>query len=224
MNSLSYILWDWNGTLLNDIDAEVAALNLSLARRGLPAITKEFFRERFAFPARSFYRLVGMDVPDCDWDALAKEYHDNYATQARGLAEDAIAALELVSREGGGQSIISALHQRLLEKETADKGVSGFMEYTYGVDNLDGGSKLERAQELVDRIRADHDGEILRFTLIGDSLHDADVAAALGVGCVLYSGGSHAASRLAAVAPTCDTLVDAVSLALQTPLNSDILM
>ena len=217
---MTYILWDWNGTLLDDIDAEVASLNAMLVKRGHAPVTKEFFRENFSFPARRFYQLVGMDVPDDQWDALAQEYHDTYHAQEYGLNRDAIAALELVKAKGAGQSVISALHQQYLDQETRRFGVAGYMDHIYGVDNLGGGSKLSRARELMKSLdRAEPRGVARRtmaaeFVLIGDSIHDKEVAEALGVRCVLFSGGSHSRARLLPLAPVGDTLEECVELAL----------
>lgn len=208
-----YILWDWNGTLLDDIDAEVGSLNAMLMKRGIGSVSVEFFREHFSFPARSFYRLVGMDVPDSEWDALAREYHDTYHKLPYGLNRDAFAALDFVRDRGAGQSVISALHQSYLDQETNRFGVRQFMDYIYGTDNLDGGSKLSRARELLALFRSTTTASNCNFILIGDSIHDYEVANELGIGCVLFSGGSHSRARLERFAPVGDTLSECVRLA-----------
>lgn len=205
-----YILWDWNGTLLDDTDAAVGALNAMLARRGKPPITKAFYRDRFGFPVKPFYATIGVVLEDEDWDAIAREYHDIYHLQPKGLNREAHAALEMIRRAGGRQSIISALRQDLLDRDTMAENVREFMEFIVGTDNLDGGSKIERAHDLLERIRRAHPNEDFAFTLIGDSLHDKEVADELGVGCVLCAQGSHADWRLRKVAPTFSTLLDAV--------------
>lgn len=212
---MKYILWDWNGTLLDDTQAAVNTLNIMLARRGHIGnpVTMKFFRDNFAFPCRPFYDQIGMAVADDEWDALAKEYHDTYAEQPKQLNIETIAALERVKQSGARQSIISALRQDLLEAVTAEFDVAKYMECIYGTDNLDGASKLDRALDLLSRI-APSTGETPDVVLIGDSLHDKEVADALKVGCVLCAQGSHAGWRLRAVAPTGDTLLAAVNLAL----------
>ncbi|MBQ0031905.1 MAG: HAD family hydrolase [bacterium] len=211
--SRSYVLWDWNGTLLDDTQAALDTLNIMLAKRGVKPIALEFFREHFAFPCRPFYDMIGMHVEDDEWDALAQEYHDIYAEQPKRLNRETIAALERVKRSGAKQSIISALRQDLLDEVTARMGVADYMECIYGVDNLDGASKLDRALELMSRI-APSAGEPPDVVLIGDALHDKEVADALKVRCVLCGQGSHAAWRLREVAPTGETLLEAVELAL----------
>ena len=212
---MKYILWDWNGTLLDDTQAALDTLNIMLARRGVKPISLEFFRDHFAFPCRPFYDMIGMHVGDAEWDALAKEYHDLYAEQPKELNRETIAALERVRKSGAKQSIISALRQDLLDEVTARMGVAPYMECIYGVDNLDGASKLDRALELMGRI-APEAGEQPDVVLIGDALHDKEVADALKVRCVLCGQGSHASWRLRAAAPTGETLLEAVELALHS--------
>ena len=213
---MPYILWDWNGTLLDDTQAALDALNAMLARRGGRPIDMGFYRDHFAFPVRPFYESIGIALAHEDWDALAREYHELYAARPKRLNPEAIAALERVRAAGAGQSIVSALRQDLLDAATAACGVAPFMDFVYGVDNLDGASKLDRAVALAARLNWDFAGpEPLRVTLIGDSLHDQEVAAAIGARCVLCAEGSHAGWRLRKVAPTGATLIEAVELALQ---------
>lgn len=214
---MTWVLWDWNGTLLDDTAACLAALNAMLTRRGRPPITRDFYRETFSFPVRPFYEKIGVRLADEDWNALAREYHDAYRAEPCALNVETVAALEAVRAAGARQAIISALRQDLLDQATARFGVDGYMTHIYGVDNLDGGSKLARARELAARIRADDPAADL--VLIGDALHDGEVAAALGARAVLFSGGGHAAHRLRAVAPTGDTLRACVRLALEPAAN-----
>ncbi|MGN0854349.1 MAG: HAD family hydrolase [Kiritimatiellia bacterium] len=201
-----YLLWDWNGTLLDDTQACLDALNAMLRKRGVRPITRAYYRAHFAFPVRPFYASIGVKLEEEDWDRLAQEYHDTYHARPLGLNAEARRALELARTLGCRQSIISALRQDLLERATARFGVAPYMEYVYGTDNLDGGSKISRARELLARIRP-FDGPIV---LIGDALHDKEVADDLGIRCVLFSGGGHSRERLAAVAPTEDSLIACV--------------
>ncbi len=220
-----YVLWDWNGTLLDDTDAALATLNQMLARRGKPSIAMDFYRDHFAFPVKPFYATIGIrPEDDKDWDAIAREYHETYHLQSVGLNGDARAALDIVRRAGGRQSIISALRQDLLERDAATYGIRDFMEFVVGTDNLDGGSKVARARELFARIRRAHPAESFAFTLIGDSLHDKEVADALGIGCVLCAQGSHAEWRLREVARTFPTLTAAAAFCVRVAGISEIMV
>lgn len=207
-----HILWDWNGTLLDDTQAAFDTLNIMLRRRGAAEITMDFYRDRFAFPVRPFYEAIGVKLENEDWDALAVEYHDLYAAQPKRLNGETVAALSMAADAGVKQSIISALRQDLLERTVVGEyRLGGFFENIYGVDNLDGSSKLERARELAAKIRGEGDADLV---MIGDALHDKEVADSLGARCVLCSQGSHAHRRLKRVAPTAKTLRQAVETAL----------
>ena len=212
--SAPYILWDWNGTLLDDTEAALATLNEMIAVRGGRPIGMEFYRDHFAFPVRPFYDKIGIVAHDEEeWNGIAHEYHEVYGRQPKRLNPLAVTALEMAKEAGCRQSIVSALRQDLLEADMARNGVTEFFERICGSDNLDGASKLNRARVLL-RTLNDTVPSGTHFVLIGDALHDKEVADALGIDCILCAQGSHAAWRLSAVAPTGETLVDALKLAL----------
>ena len=188
------LIWDWNGTLLDDVSAAVNALNRMLASRDASPITIDHYRRRFGFPVRPFYAELGVDLDKWDWDEICKDFHSYVAAEPQSVREDARAALEMARDMGFRQCVLSALRQDLLEDALERNGFRGFFDLVYGVDNLDGASKLQRGRELVEAI-----GEDAKCaTLIGDTLHDAEVAGELGVDCVLVSCGHQTASRLSA--------------------------
>ena len=214
-----YILWDWNGTLLDDTEAALATLNEMITVRGGQPIGMEFYRDHFAFPVRPFYDKIGIVAHDEDeWNGIAHEYHEVYGRQPKKLNPLAVTALEMAKEAGCRQSIVSALRQDLLEADMARNGVTKYFERICGSDNLDGASKLNRARVLL-RTLSETVPSDTHFVLIGDALHDKEVADALGIDCILCAQGSHAAWRLRAVAPTGDTIVDALKLALNAPAS-----
>ena len=222
---MPHIIWDWNGTLLDDTEAALKTLNIMITERGGKPIDMRFYLDNFAFPVRPFYDTIGIIAKDEDeWDYIAHEYHEVYLRQQKGLNRGAIAALESAKAAGCGQSILSALRQDLLEEQTAEYGIAGYFEGVYGSNNLDGASKLDRARELISRLSTQSTNpptlnppthQPASFVLIGDALHDKEVADAIGVPCILCAQGSHAAWRLREVAPTVETLADAVRAALK---------
>lgn len=213
MMSFRHIIWDWNGTLLDDTAASVNALNLMLKRRGRDPITLDCFRDHFSFPARRFYEEIGMAVSDAEWDALAREYLDLYALQPQGLHPETEAVLKGLADRGVRQYILSASRQDLLEDSVRHYGLLGYFDGLYGTGNIDGASKMDRAQELVAHIKSvDPSAYPDAILQVGDALHDRDVANVLGVPCRLFTRGSHAGWRLAKVAPTFDSLLGLLEL------------
>jgi len=206
------IVWDWNGTLIDDVEASVTALNRMLAARNLTTVTKDFYRAHFGFPVRDFYAELGVDLAHEDWDILCKDYHRFFAEGGFTIRPDARAALDAARARGFRQVILSALRQDILLKDSAP--LADRFEKIFGVDNLDGASKLARGRELFAALAQEPFEGAPVF--IGDTLHDAEVARALGGKCVLYSGGHQDAARLAeAGCPVASTLVDAVEYASQ---------
>lgn len=202
------LIWDWNGTLLDDNHASLAALNAILSRRGLKTVPLDYYRKNFAFPVKYFYESLGVDIENEDYEALAREYHDAYHDCELRLAADAGEALALVAAAGVRQSVVSAMREDYLVSDMDRFGIRPYFEAVLGTNNLDGCSKLSRIKDFTD-LTLDNE-----YVVIGDSLHDKEVADAIGARCVFYGGGSHDPSRLAPLGPVAMTLVDAVRLAL----------
>ncbi len=189
----AHIVWDWNGTLLDDTGACIAALNTLLRERRLPQLDDRRYRESFGFPVRAFYRKLGIDPEAGDWDALAARFHDLYLQQEMTVSAAAHAALRFVAAAGVPQSVLSACEQGILERLIARYGLSGRFRHVQGADNLDGQSKIAAGRALLTRL-----GVAAReLLLIGDTLHDAEVAAAVGCYCLLVASGHQSRARLA---------------------------
>jgi phosphoglycolate phosphatase len=207
------LIWDWNGTLLDDVSAAVNALNRMLVSRDASPITVDHYRRRFGFPVRPFYEELGVDLDKWDWNAICADFHSYVAVEPQSVRDDARLALETARDAGFRQCVLSALRQDLLEDALERNGLRGFFDFVYGVDNLDGASKLQRGRELVAAIGP----ELKNTTLIGDTVHDAEVAKALGVSCVLVSCGHQTEVRLSA---TGCTVVPSLSAAVNGIVDS----
>lgn len=217
-----YVIWDWNGTLLDDTPAALGAQNALLERRGLKTLSLEEYRETFSFPTLKFYEKQGIILtPD-----ISEEFHSVYYSLPSKLNSEAIAAVRYLHEKGVKQSILSALRQDHLEEDVArffaGAGDSPqFFEHIVGSDNLDGATKFERGLSLLETLKKEglspHE-----IVMIGDALHDKEVADSLGINCLLVSVGGHAHHRLAAVAPTFTSLLDAAkSIKSKSELRSE---
>jgi phosphoglycolate phosphatase len=190
---LIHLIWDWNGTLLDDLDACIHALNSLLDERGLPRTSPGHYREHFGFPVRDYYRALGFDLAGEDWDLLAVRFHAFYradpSIRIRPLAARTLTACRDL---GLRQSLLSACEQNLLHTMVRAASLDGFFERMQGVDNLHGSSKIDVGRALLAELAADG-AETL---VIGDTLHDHEVAEALGCGCILLADGHQSPSRL----------------------------
>ncbi len=193
------IIWDFNGTLVDDVDPALAAINRMLSRRGLPAVTRDVYRSVFGFPLSDYYRKLGVDVSRETMQGLADEFHEAYlpGLPACGLQEGVLEILDLATRSGRRQFVLSALEESELRRAIAGLGIADRFDAVCGLDHRLGDSKLARGRELFER----HGLCAATTLLIGDMDHDAEVAAALGVEVALVARGHQSAETLRGSCP-----------------------
>ena len=195
LRTVRHIVWDWNGTLLNDVDAGLNAVNRMLLARRLPPLTLTRYRAIFGFPVRDFYRKAGFVLEREDWDAMAAEFHRLFLEDPTIRLHDGAAEwLRRIAARGIPQSLLSASEQSILTNMLDGYGLRPFFAHIRGVDNLNGISKLDLGRRLVTAIGLPPDA----ILMIGDTLHDAEVADALGARCLLVASGHQSLARLEA--------------------------
>lgn len=212
--SAAHIVWDWNGTLLHDIDVVIEATNASFAEIGLPPITLERYRDLYCVPVPRFYeRLMGRLPTDEEWARMDRVFHRHYWTLAEtcGLAEGAAELLAARLAAGATQSLCSlAAHADLVPMVRSH----GIEQHFVRVDGRLGPSDGGKAEHMVRHLAALRGIEPARTVVIGDAVDDAVAAAHVGARAVLYTGGSHSRSSLRrAGVPVVDSLTDAVHIA-----------
>jgi phosphoglycolate phosphatase-like HAD superfamily hydrolase len=208
---VAHLVWDWNGTLLDDLSLVVEATNACLALFGGGPTTAEEHRREFCRPVSAYYALaLGRTVDEADFARLDRLFHDTYGAglSACALAADAHHAL---AAWPGTQSLLSMwFHDRLVP--AIDRyGLAGYFVRIDGLRaEIGGGSKTPHlVNHLAALGLAGRD-----CVLVGDSVDDAEAAQAVGAACVLYSGGFTDVDRLRATGrPVAGTLTEAVRLA-----------
>ena len=215
-----HFIWDWNGTLFDDLEVVVDSVNQGLARFGGNPIDLDGYRSHYTRPVRVFYdRLLGREITADEWAEIDQVFHDAYRAtleQAR-LTADAKSALDLVAAGGHSQSLLSMFpHPDLVP--LVDR--LGITEYFDRIDGLAEGSAGDlKAAYLERHLRQLTAGEDpASVVVIGDTPDDAAAAFHVGARPVLYDGGSHHLDALQSTgAPVVATLVAAVELALTPP-------
>ncbi len=212
------LVWDFNGTLIDDVQACLDALNALLRPRGIAPLSREDYRRTFRFPVAEFYRGLGMAPTDpFDWEALAESFHMRYLF-SKTIAPQPGAAEAIAAFRAAGirQGVLSALEQGLLEIQLRQFGFAEAMDFVCGSRNYDGASKEAAARALALRDPV---------VLVGDTLHDAEVAHSLGWDCILCAAGHQTEERLRTagvpVIPTLHTLPEIIFGKFGKPLASD---
>jgi phosphoglycolate phosphatase-like HAD superfamily hydrolase len=208
---VAHLVWDWNGTLLDDLTLVVAATNASIEAFGGQPVTAEEHRRDFRRPVVDYYaHVLGRPLDAEDFAQLDKVFQLAYA---RGMVECALSAgaLEALAGWSGTQSLLSMWFHDSLVPTVRRYGLDRYFDRVDGLrDPIGGGSKAPHlAAHLTALGLVGPD-----CVLIGDSVDDAEAAASVGARCVLYTGGFTDPRRLRGVGvPVVDTLADAVLLA-----------
>jgi phosphoglycolate phosphatase len=193
-NHESTIIWDWNGTLLNDVSICINTMNVILNKRGLKSLTKERYQDIFQFPVIEYYKKLGFDFNKDSFEVLSVEFIEGYNRELKNaeLFEYSVDLLKELKARNYIQIIISAMEKSALVNSLHDKEIPEYFDHIIGINDHYADGKLEFA---VDFIRKNniHPEKII---LIGDTTHDYEVAKAIGCKCLLVANGHQSFSRL----------------------------
>lgn len=188
----THIIWDFNGTVLDDLAPCIEVLNIMLERRSLPVCDEKRYKEIFGFPIKSYYKAAGFDFGKEDFSVLADEWAELYRekTAGCGLCDGVKEALDFFADRQIPQIILSATERTMLTKQLRSLGISDFFEETLALDNLYAFSKVELGKTWVKRVSPK------KALFLGDTLHDCETATAMGVDCALIATGHQSRERL----------------------------
>lgn len=205
-----HLVWDWNGTLLDDFHAVVTASSDAVIALGGIGLDADTHRERFRRPLSAFYNeLLDRELTAIEFDRLNDLFHNRYRDQLADCRLSA-GAIEAIGTWRGTQSLLSMWrHDELVPLVTEH----GLFDYFTRVDGLRDNADVGKHQYLVDHL-AQLNIEPTDTVMIGDSADDAEAAEAAGASCVLVTGGTTSRRLLAATGfPVADSLLEAVRLA-----------
>ncbi len=193
---VSAVIWDWNGTLLNDVKVSLLSVNQEMAARNLPKITEDYYRSHFDFPVKDFYKKLGINFSKDNFDEMSFRFLETYfrnLTQAT-LHEGVTETLSFLKEKGIRQYVLSAMEQKRLEKMLAGYGIDHFFDRIRGLEDIYAEGKLEAGKMLVTAEKINP----ATTWMVGDTLHDLEVARTLGLQCILFAGGHQTPQRLRA--------------------------
>ncbi|MCF6241904.1 MAG: HAD family hydrolase [Bacteroidales bacterium] len=190
----NYIVWDWNGTLFDDLRLCVDIMNNILKRRNLQSISIERYKQVFDFPVKAYYQKLGFDFEKESFENLGTEFIEGY-NQKRfecKLHDSVHELLHLLQGKGVKQFILSAREHNKLLDDLKYFAIYKFIEDVSGLDNHFAGGKVQLAKKLLQK----HNIPLTECVLIGDTVHDAEVAKKVGIDCILVSYGHQSYERL----------------------------
>lgn len=198
----THIVWDFNGTILDDVRICIESVNVLLEARGLAKLeSTEAYRAVQEFPVIEYYKKIGFDFSKESFDDVAvewvKEYMDRFPST--GTYAGVLDVVKDCAEQGARQVLLSATQLKMLQGQVKALGISDCFDEICGMDNIYAHGKISLAESW----RASHpDAKVL---FVGDTDHDLAVARAIGADCVLFSGGHQSRERLASLgAPVID--------------------
>ena len=185
-----YMIWDWNGTLFDDLDVCLYCINRLLYNHGYkPLFTYDEYKKVFCFPIKKYYENAGFDFSKTPYETLADEYMRMYLPLADNCAlnKDAVFVVDKLKKMGVKQVILTASKRENLMRQLSHFSFTDKFDMLLATDNHYCHSKLQLAEHFFKNAN-----DIDEIYFIGDSLHDAEVAKAMQAKIFLHTCGHQA--------------------------------
>ena len=212
---MQHIIWDWNGTLLNDLPIIIDAVNQTVAEVGIRPITLDDYRTHYTRPVKKFYDAIAEgEIGHDDWVLIDRLFHERYheLLDRASLADGAHDVLTDLDSSHHGQSLLSMAPDEGLQPALLQFDVVRYFDLAQGNSGPPGGFKSVHLADHLARLAVDPS----TVTMIGDTVDDANAARDNGIAMVLFDDGSHHRADLeAAGVPIVTTLTAAVETALK---------
>ncbi|MFJ3791509.1 HAD family hydrolase [Kitasatospora sp. NPDC090091] len=207
-----HVVWDWNGTVKDDLDDHVNALNATLPALGGDLVDRQTYRAKHTVPIPNFYaRLLGREITEQEWLASDGAFLQHLGAQPVRIRKGVVELMTALHEAGHTQSLLSLCPHDTLVREVDEAGIGHFFDRIEGRTGASGGTKAAPLAAHLDALGLTGQGH--RVLLIGDAVDDADAAHANGAHAVLHTGGLHHPAKLAAAGhPLAESLADAVAL------------
>ena len=188
------IIWDWNGTLLNDLELSLSSVNILLEERNLPRLSIERYKDIFGFPIIDYYVKAGFDFEKEPFEIPAKQYVKLYASGASELKlfPDVVETLSYLKENNYQLIVLSAMKDDNLKLMINNLNITHFFDGIFGIMDNYAREKVTIGKQVIEKLNLN----LEECVMIGDSLHDAEVAEQCGFDCILYSGGHVSRQRL----------------------------
>ncbi len=195
MPGYKYIIWDWNGTILDDLQLNLEVENTLLSRRGKKLIKDiDEYHEKFQFPIIKFYESLDFDLENEKFEDIAKEYVFEFDERFYELEifDDAESVIREFKYKGIEQIVLSQTEQRWLEKQVSFHGLDYLFTELLGARDIYVKGKVAIALAWITK----NDIDANDVLMVGDTVHDFEVAQNIGCDCMLIARGHNSKERL----------------------------
>jgi phosphoglycolate phosphatase-like HAD superfamily hydrolase/ADP-ribose pyrophosphatase YjhB (NUDIX family) len=186
------LIFDWSGTLVDDLGPVIEATNAVLGKYDCPALDREAFRRRFRLPYQEFYQEVLPHVSLAELEAHFRPAFDAAITPVTVLPH-AREKLEWCAALGIRTFVLTSMDSTAFERQMNDFGMRDLFEATY--------SGVLDKREVIHRILETHGLDPAETAFVGDMTHDVETARHGGVSSIAVLTGYNHPEVLAKVRP-----------------------
>lgn len=179
-----YIFWDWNGTIIDDVDVALNAVNRMLQKRAYPVITLQRYRELMDTPIIRFYKPI-FDLDKYPFEEIADEFQRLYQKGNPQPYSEVPNLIQQFWKQGRHQIVLSSSERQSIQILSDALGFLDYFDAILGADDIYALSKVERAVDYLQREGIMPE----QCVIIGDTVHDYEVAHSMGIACVLLACG-----------------------------------
>ncbi|MFA8342118.1 MAG: HAD family hydrolase [Rhodothermaceae bacterium] len=194
IKNYKHVIWDWNGTLIDDTVLCMDLMNYFLRQQNKKEIDLDIYKNIFTFPVYNYYLKAGIEMSEEEFKTLSIDFIEKYEAFKYDckLFTDVKETLEKINSVNIKQSVLSAYKQDSLLEFLGHYDLLNNFENIVGLDNIYAAGKIENGKKLIKKIGVDPK----EIVLIGDTLHDLEVANEIGADCILVSRGHQSRERL----------------------------
>lgn len=187
------IFWDFNGTILDDKELCLNILNEMLTTHNRNTVTMEQYLDIFTFPVIEYYKQV-FDLEKTPYNSLAKEFIEKYQSRSLNckLADGFKEVHTYFKNKGYKQVVLSASQIDNLNFQLDHFKIKDYFDDVLGINDFYAASKVDVGIKYM----VDNNIDKSKALMIGDTIHDFEVAQAMGIDILIYANGHQSKQRL----------------------------
>lgn len=186
MKKYSIVIWDFNGTIIDDVNASLGAVNDMLTLRNQATIDIDRYYKEIDIPIWKFYERVFLPDTITPEEAIT-EYDKGYEKHLAPspLMEGVVDMLEYFKSKGKVQIVVSASNVDKVSARLKALCILSYFDDVLGHSDFNTGDKTCLAQEYFMK----NNLSFFDAVIIGDSVFDYRLAEEVGCDCILTTKG-----------------------------------
>jgi|SRR5690554_688035 phosphoglycolate phosphatase len=208
---IKYLIWDFNGTILDDLDLSIELLNKILKKQNKPTVNKKRYLDIFGFPLKEYYFKAGISYEKATFETIAHNFIVEYQPQSLKLSlhKGVKTTLKKLKDRGIKNICLSASEENNLLEQLTHYQIIDYFDEVIGTNNVYAVGKDQLGLEYFKEKKINP----LEVLYLGDTTYDYEVGLKLGVKVVLFSKGHHSKKRLMATrVPLIDKISDIIKI------------